>query len=147
MSKNSQNDEKIHNNYRIISDSSASSSNIHHNHHLPSSSLLSYYSLNQKPNHYHKSFELIITKIVNKPSFVLLLVVYNISMSTLNAWIAFELLYCGIRKRYNFLCQLVDVVSIHRDHNIRNDLNEDDQYENRVSNNNSNGHHHDTVQK
>ncbi|RWS17659.1 elongation of very long chain fatty acids protein 4-like protein, partial [Dinothrombium tinctorium] len=37
-----------------------------------------------------------------------LLVVYNFGITMLNAWIAFELLYCGLKRNYNFICQLVD---------------------------------------
>lgn len=60
----------------------------------------------------------------NKSFFSYLLVLYNLAMAALNAWIAFEvtganfwnafqynltfqLIYCGIKRRYNFLCQLV----------------------------------------
>ncbi|KAI2806796.1 Elongation of very long chain fatty acids protein 4 [Blomia tropicalis] len=53
-------------------------------------------------SHYHNR-----NSFVNRPLFSLILVTYNISMSALNAWISFELLYCGYKRKYNFLCQLV----------------------------------------
>src|SRR5690349_14961807 len=65
--------------------------------------------------------------LAHRPWFILLLFTYNMSMSALNAWISFEvkirveagctsdsdhciyeqLLYCGLKRHYNFLCQLV----------------------------------------
>ena len=36
------------------------------------------------------------------------LVLYNLAVTGLNAWMAYELLYCGLKRSYNFICQLVD---------------------------------------
>ena len=36
------------------------------------------------------------------------LVVYNSGITALNAWMAYELLTCGLARSYNFVCQLVD---------------------------------------
>jgi len=37
-----------------------------------------------------------------------ILVFYNLAITYLNGWMAFELLYCATKRQYNFMCQLVD---------------------------------------
>lgn len=56
-------------------------------------------------HHHHHIFDL--KHFVQRPLFGYLLVLYNIAMAALNAWIAGELVYCAVRRRYNFLCQTV----------------------------------------
>lgn len=55
--------------------------------------------------HHHNYFDL--KYLPQKPLFGYFMVIYNLAMAGLNAWIAFELVYCALKRRYNFLCQTV----------------------------------------